>query len=121
MPDEMWIGTPQGTSLSVNVENLPEQTTPIPVIDNLPLDDYLATKEEIKTLKSQSKVDHDRIRTLKNMISGIFGKTEGITKAIMNGALTSKHLDIVTTEDLSKDEFVITIRIDRRKFYEYVN
>lgn len=93
MADEgRWIATPKGKHISVKVDNMPEPQKPIPVVDNLPLEDYQDLQKELERVT-------DLATTYENLIDSLFGNVV-ILDNVKPYKTSIEHIDDVANGDV---------------------
>lgn len=94
MADEgRWIATPEGKPISVKVDNMLKPQKPIPVVDNLPLEDY-------QNLEKELTAAHDEIESYKRLIKNVFGDITFIENIKPYDVSAERIDDIATGEVL---------------------
>lgn len=98
MADEgRWIATPEGKPISVKVDNMPKPQNPIPVVDNLPLEDYQNLQKELERVI-------DLATTYEKLIDSLFGNV-----AILDNVKPYKT-SIEYIDDFANGDFIFFVK-----------
>lgn len=93
MADEgRWIATPEGKSVNVHIDNMQKLQKPIPVVDNLPLEDYQDLQKELERVT-------DLATTYEKLIDSLFGDVIILDK-VKPYKTSIEHIDDVANGDV---------------------
>lgn len=113
MADEgRWIATIEGKPIKIDIENLDDlvNNKPVPVVGNIPLDEYLEQQKKIENLSKQiEQLESSKSRYYK-VLHRIFGSCDFLK------SLNPELLEVSFTNDEVADRTIISIKIPN-KYY----